>query len=233
MPPLNSTPSRSAAIRRSGAGLAWIGRLFLTVLASVTLIVLLRNLWHDPQLFIQIVLSGLQLGFVYALIALGYTMVYGIVRLINFAHGGRVHGRGICELLRGGALPAPRVARDRLPRSAPAPGRCHWLHDRHASLHDRLHAAGNHHRAGCLQASARRAAHCRPHHRHRRLLLPGILRGAQLRLFTPLHPLPAPLRRGDLVHQGWRPPGERYAGPPPTGVSLSRTSSSSWCWLRS
>ena len=32
-------------------------------------------------------LSGLQLGFVYALIALGYTMVYGIVRLINFAHG--------------------------------------------------------------------------------------------------------------------------------------------------
>jgi len=32
-------------------------------------------------------LNGLQLGFVYALIALGYTMVYGIVRLINFAHG--------------------------------------------------------------------------------------------------------------------------------------------------
>ncbi len=33
------------------------------------------------------VLNGLQLGFVYALIALGYTMVYGIIRLINFAHG--------------------------------------------------------------------------------------------------------------------------------------------------
>jgi branched-chain amino acid transport system permease protein len=32
-------------------------------------------------------INGLQLGFVYALIALGYTMVYGIVRLINFAHG--------------------------------------------------------------------------------------------------------------------------------------------------
>lgn len=31
--------------------------------------------------------NGLQLGFVYALIALGYTMVYGIIRLINFAHG--------------------------------------------------------------------------------------------------------------------------------------------------
>jgi branched-chain amino acid transport system permease protein len=37
--------------------------------------------------FIQQVVNGLQLGFVYALIALGYTMVYGIVRLINFAHG--------------------------------------------------------------------------------------------------------------------------------------------------
>jgi branched-chain amino acid transport system permease protein len=33
------------------------------------------------------VINGLSLGFVYALIALGYTMVYGIVRLINFAHG--------------------------------------------------------------------------------------------------------------------------------------------------
>jgi len=32
-------------------------------------------------------LNGLQLGFVYALIAVGYTMVYGIIKLINFAHG--------------------------------------------------------------------------------------------------------------------------------------------------
>lgn len=37
--------------------------------------------------FLQQVVNGLQIGFVYALIALGYTMVYGIVRLINFAHG--------------------------------------------------------------------------------------------------------------------------------------------------
>jgi branched-chain amino acid transport system permease protein len=41
----------------------------------------------NPTLFLQQVINGLQLGFVYALIALGYTMVYGIVRLINFAHG--------------------------------------------------------------------------------------------------------------------------------------------------
>lgn len=35
----------------------------------------------------QQIVNGLQLGSIYALIALGYTMVYGIVRLINFAHG--------------------------------------------------------------------------------------------------------------------------------------------------
>ncbi|MBU4533460.1 MAG: branched-chain amino acid ABC transporter permease [Eubacteriales bacterium] len=37
--------------------------------------------------FMEQVINGLQLGLVYALIALGYTMVYGIVKLINFAHG--------------------------------------------------------------------------------------------------------------------------------------------------
>lgn len=36
---------------------------------------------------IQLLIYGLQLGAVYALVALGYTMVYGIVRLINSAHG--------------------------------------------------------------------------------------------------------------------------------------------------
>jgi len=39
------------------------------------------------QLFFQNLIGGLQMGSIYALIALGYTMVYGIVRLINFAHG--------------------------------------------------------------------------------------------------------------------------------------------------
>ncbi|MGQ9556766.1 MAG: branched-chain amino acid ABC transporter permease [Desulfurispora sp.] len=33
------------------------------------------------------IINGLQLGLMYALIALGYTMVYGVVKLINFAHG--------------------------------------------------------------------------------------------------------------------------------------------------
>lgn len=39
------------------------------------------------QVALQQLLNGLALGSVYALIALGYTMVYGIIKLINFAHG--------------------------------------------------------------------------------------------------------------------------------------------------
>ncbi|MGH9368914.1 MAG: branched-chain amino acid ABC transporter permease [Thermoanaerobaculia bacterium] len=37
--------------------------------------------------FLQQVVNGISLGSIYALIALGYTMVYGVLRLINFAHG--------------------------------------------------------------------------------------------------------------------------------------------------
>lgn len=39
------------------------------------------------SLFLQQIVNGLSLGSIYALIALGYTMVYGIIKLINFAHG--------------------------------------------------------------------------------------------------------------------------------------------------
>lgn len=39
------------------------------------------------DIFLQQVINGLSLGAIYALIALGYTMVYGVLRLINFAHG--------------------------------------------------------------------------------------------------------------------------------------------------
>ncbi|WOB09637.1 branched-chain amino acid ABC transporter permease [Piscinibacter gummiphilus] len=51
--------------------------------------------------FIQQIINGLVLGSVYALVALGYTMVYGIINLINFAHG---------EVLMVGALTSWTVA---------------------------------------------------------------------------------------------------------------------------
>ena len=42
---------------------------------------------NSLYMFFQQLINGLSLGSIYALIALGYTMVYGIVKLINFAHG--------------------------------------------------------------------------------------------------------------------------------------------------
>ena len=39
------------------------------------------------DILLQQIINGLVLGSMYALIALGYTMVYGVLRLINFAHG--------------------------------------------------------------------------------------------------------------------------------------------------
>src|SRR5271157_3373570 len=77
----------SAANLRPGARFAWIGQGFLGLLALVVLYIIFSNAIKAPTFFVQIVIGGLQLGFVYAMIALGYTMVYGIVKLINFAHG--------------------------------------------------------------------------------------------------------------------------------------------------
>ena len=48
---------------------------------------LLKNLTESPSRFIEVTLIGLTTGCVYALVALGYTLVYGILELINFAHG--------------------------------------------------------------------------------------------------------------------------------------------------
>ncbi len=46
-----------------------------------------REIIMYPMYFFELVLGGLTRGSIYALIALGYTMVYGIIQLINFAHG--------------------------------------------------------------------------------------------------------------------------------------------------
>src|ERR1700677_3834175 len=58
------------------------------------------------QQFLQQLINGLSIGAIYALIAVGYTMVYGVLRLINFAHGdvymvGAITGWYIAESLVG------------------------------------------------------------------------------------------------------------------------------------
>jgi branched-chain amino acid transport system permease protein len=65
--------------------------------------------------FLQELVSGLTQGSVYALLALGYSMVYGILKLLNFAHGevymfGAFTGYAVLSLLGGPANPALPVA---------------------------------------------------------------------------------------------------------------------------
>ena len=62
------------------------------------------------DIFIQQIINGLVLGSIYALVALGYTMVYGIMGLINFAHGevvmiGAMVALTVIKLLLGSGLP--------------------------------------------------------------------------------------------------------------------------------
>ncbi|MCL4368797.1 MAG: branched-chain amino acid ABC transporter permease [Actinobacteria bacterium] len=65
----------------------WVGKILLGLLLLAVVWIIGREALTAPHVLIQQVINGIQVGFVYALIALGYTMVYGIVRLINFAHG--------------------------------------------------------------------------------------------------------------------------------------------------
>ncbi|MGH3041484.1 MAG: branched-chain amino acid ABC transporter permease [Gaiellaceae bacterium] len=64
---------------------------FLSIIGIIFVVLiglwLLRNLIDDPGQFFNVAIIGLTTGSVYALVALGYTLVYGILQLINFAHG--------------------------------------------------------------------------------------------------------------------------------------------------
>ncbi len=76
--PLAALAGRSRPGAISSVGLA---------LVAVLLFWLVVNLVKQPADFVEVALIGLTTGCLYALIALGYTLVYGILELINFAHG--------------------------------------------------------------------------------------------------------------------------------------------------
>src|SRR5690606_21085987 len=76
-----------------------------------------RRALPGMERFLQQLINGISLGSIYALIALGYTMVYGVLRLINFAHGdvymlGAYAGLfasgwfGVNKVLEGGGAPS-------------------------------------------------------------------------------------------------------------------------------
>lgn len=84
---MNATKTQATPFFQTVIKKRWLGKGFLIALGILAVWKLVASFVAGPTIFLQQVVNGLQLGFVYALIALGYTMVYGIVRLINFAHG--------------------------------------------------------------------------------------------------------------------------------------------------
>jgi branched-chain amino acid transport system permease protein len=74
---------RLVARRKRPDFLSILGLGFVVIIA----LWLLVNLIDDPGQFFNVAIIGLTTGSVYALVALGYTLVYGILQLINFAHG--------------------------------------------------------------------------------------------------------------------------------------------------
>ena len=77
-----SAPALAPRFRRPSL-IGVLGVLFVAALV----LWLLVNLIKTPTDFFDVFLIGITLGCMYALIALGYTLVYGILELINFAHG--------------------------------------------------------------------------------------------------------------------------------------------------
>jgi len=79
----------TSAVAARGGRLAKLGLVNSVGLVFVGLGIawLIWNIVDGPRLFARLLVGGLSNGALFALIALGYTMVYGIIELINFAHG--------------------------------------------------------------------------------------------------------------------------------------------------
>ena len=60
--------------------------------------------------FLKQFVNGLSLGSIYALIALGYTMVYGIAKMLNFAHGDLIMVGGYTVYVTFGLMGFPLIA---------------------------------------------------------------------------------------------------------------------------
>jgi branched-chain amino acid transport system permease protein len=74
-------------LRRKRSYSSYVMPLIATLLVALLVAWLLVNFIKGPAYFVNIGFIGLTNGALYALVALGYTLVYGILELINFAHG--------------------------------------------------------------------------------------------------------------------------------------------------
>ncbi|WKZ50037.1 MAG: branched-chain amino acid ABC transporter permease [Anaerolineales bacterium] len=89
-----------------------IGVVFSAYLIWRLLVITILNPTYGPDTWARFAIAGLVLGSVYALIAVGYTLVYGILRMINFAHGdimmiGAFGGYFVFEALKNVPAPTP------------------------------------------------------------------------------------------------------------------------------
>ena len=129
----------------------------------------------DWEFWKALLVAGIALGAVYALIALGYSLVYGILRMINFAHGEVFMSGAFVSFFVGRALGANGyMAANPCSRSRS----CSWWARRPRR---RRGAAGTRR----LSAAAERAAARALDHRDRRIAVPAELSPGVLRLTDP------------------------------------------------
>lgn len=69
------------------SGFLWGIRILIISVIIIGTIVTIKNGKYTSEQWLDFVIFGIAQGSIYAMIALGYTMVYGILRMINFAHG--------------------------------------------------------------------------------------------------------------------------------------------------
>ena len=104
-------PSRTeTAFEAAVSVFLWAFRILLVLLVVVGSVLTLSSGKFSVETWVDLIVNGAVQGGIYALIALGYTMVYGIMKMINFAHGeifmiGIFAGYFTAEYPRPGRLP--------------------------------------------------------------------------------------------------------------------------------
>src|SRR5829696_2776034 len=86
MATMHEAKPKGAALIDGIKSSSWQSRLAAAIVAALVVLLLIQAV-KDPGQFVSQLLIGITNGAIIALIALGYTLVYGIVELINFAHG--------------------------------------------------------------------------------------------------------------------------------------------------
>ena len=97
--PASTIPETEVAASRDGG--SWTAkRIALALVAAVVVIWLLVKAVDDPRRFLQVTVNGTTLAALYFVVASGFTLIFGLMRVVNMAHGslyllGGARGRGL------------------------------------------------------------------------------------------------------------------------------------------